>query len=89
MTEEEANLKEYRQPRVSFQTMRVVMAARGLRPKFNRLAVAQWLANPNRKPQAAEARVCKSLRDISGALSENLEGTFLMSLSLRTADILS
>jgi hypothetical protein len=36
--------------------LRRVLAARGIQPKFNRLIIAEWLSDPNRKPQAAEAR---------------------------------
>jgi hypothetical protein len=56
MTSTDANPKESHEPRVSFYSMQVVLKARGLRPKFNRLAVAQWIVNPNRKPQVVEAR---------------------------------
>jgi hypothetical protein len=36
--------------------MRRVLAARGTRAQYNRLAVGQWIADSHRKPQVAEAR---------------------------------
>ena len=70
---------------IDIPTMHRVLRARGTRPMYNRLMIANWLISVKRPSQVVAAKQLQITRDNSSGLFVNYVATFQLAIILGIA----